>query len=279
MNLISLWDLLILIKNNVARLFFIKADILHHQKEIDLAREAFKEAVKAIDGEEKLIIQFENILVKIPENWKRDISDLYFRSILLNVRNGGFQNGLDSVKKGVLLFPSNEIMRKLSYKLAFISGENNISNQNSNIIVGGQKPYDIDEKLINADIALDNGEEVLAAKIISEVGNNAPANPHFKAIQARLLLRKNSREEATKIFHSASDHILSDRIPIEVRSIEDISKIIQYLAVCEAANELNDLSICSTNQQGHNHQFWTIPASSENIYKNACPRFGKKPFI
>jgi len=231
-----------LCKNRNAYISFIKADILLRQKEIELAGEAIEEVIYSIENKEITTMKFDNLIVAVPDNWKQDISDFHYSGILIKVNKGNFTNAFDMAKKGISQFPSNTSIKELSFKLAYLIGDKNYikeyfeKNYVNHIII------DEEEILLEAENALENEEEVFVAKLIADFHNENKSNTHLATIQARLLYRNNSQLEANAIYLTVLNQIQSDVFPHEVSSIEDINRIIFYLAICDTAYELDDLS-------------------------------------
>ena len=231
-----------LCKKRNAYTSFIKVDILLQQKEIELAGEAIDEAIYSIENKELATIQFNNFVVQIPDNWKRDISDLYYSAILLKIKKGNFTNAFNFAKKGIYQFPSNTLIEKLSIKLAFLLGDKNYVNEYFEKNYVNYISSDKEETLLAAENALENEEEVYVAKLIADFDNKNESNTHLAAIQARLLYRNSNQLEGNSIYLTILNQIQSDVFPHEVSSIEDINRIINYLAICDTAYELDDLS-------------------------------------
>jgi predicted Zn-dependent protease len=231
-----------LCKKRSAYVSFIKADILLQRKDIELAGEAIDEAIYSIEKEEITTIQFDDFIVEIPDNWKRDIFDLYPSAILLKIGKGNFANAFNLAKKGISQFPSSTSIEEIALKLAYLLGENNYvieyfkKGSVSNIIC------DKEEIFLEEEFALENKEEVFAAKLIADPNNENKDNTHLATIQARLLNRNGNQLEAKAIYLTTLKQMQSDVIPHEVSSIEEINRIIRYLAICDTAYEMNDLS-------------------------------------
>jgi tetratricopeptide (TPR) repeat protein len=221
---------------------FIKTDILLQQKEIELAGEAIDEAIYLIENKEITTIQYNNFVVSIPESWKRDISELYLLLILLKTKKGKFANAFDLAKKGIIKFPSKTNIKELTFKLAYILGDKKFIDEGFKKNSVSQIICNEKEVLLEAENALENEEEVFLAKLIAEFNNQNKTNTHLATIQARLLYRSNNQPEANAIYLTILNQIQSDELPHEVSSIEDINRIIQYLAICDTAYELDDLS-------------------------------------
>jgi len=230
-------------KKRAAFLSFIKADVLLKQKENVLAGEAFNEAIHLIENDpETAAIQFENFDILIPENWKRDISDQYIMAILLKIQDGQLTNAFDFATHSIDQFSTNQPLKELTFKLAYILDnkayvdeyieKNPVDNDN----------FDKEGILILAENALENKEEVKAAKIITEFNNGDNVNNHLAIIQARLLNRNGNQQEARDIYLTVLNRIQSESLPRETSSMKDINKILHYLGVCGAAYELDDLS-------------------------------------
>ena len=231
-----------LCKNRSAYIFFIKADILLQQKEIELAGEAVDEAIYSIENKEITTIQFDNFVVTIPDNWKRDISNHYYSAVLLKIKKGNFTNAFDFAKKGIFQFPSNTFIEELSIKLAYLIGNKNYIKEYLENKYANNITIDKEEILLEAENALENEEEVFVAKLIADFNNMKKSNNHLATIQARLLYKNGNHLEANAIYLTILNKIQTDVIPHEVSSIEDINRIIQYLAICDTAYELDDLS-------------------------------------
>ncbi len=231
-----------LYKKRSAYISFIKTDILLKQREIKLAGESIDEAVDLIGNKDFNAIQFDKFVVSIPYNWKRNISDLYFSAILLKIRKGNFTNAFNLAKKGIFEFPSNPSIKELAFKLAHILGNKNYVNE---YLEKSSVSHNFDEKeeiLLEAENALENGEEVFAAKLIADFNRKNKSNTHLATIQSRLLYRNSNQLEAKAIYLTILNQIQANGLPNEVDSIEDINKIIHYLAICDTAYELDDLS-------------------------------------
>jgi len=231
-----------LCKKRDAIISFIEADILQQQKEIELAMEAIDKAFCLTENKEISTIRFDDFIVQIPDSWKKDISDLYYSAIFLKIRKGDFTNGFDSAKSGISQFPSNTSLEELSFKLAYILGDKNYINEyfekNSANHLNGVK----NEILLEAENALEDGREVLVAKLIADFNNKNKSTTHLETIQSRLLYRNGNQLEANALYLTILNQIQSVVFPNEVSSIEDINRIIHYLAICDNAFELDDLS-------------------------------------
>ena len=224
-------------------LSFIKADILLQLKENVLAGEAFNEAIHLTENDtETAAIQFENFDILIPENWKRDISDQYILAILLKIQDGQLTNAFDFAMHSIDQFSMNQPLKKLTFKLAYILGNKTYVDEYIEKNPVDHDNFDKEGILILAGNALEDNEEVKAAKIIAEFNNGDNVNNHLAVIQARLLNRNGSQQEAKDIYLTILKQIQSESLPCEISSMKDINNTLHYLSVCGAAYELDDLS-------------------------------------
>ena len=231
-----------LCKKRSAIISFIKADILLQQKELELALEAVNEAIYSIENKEITAIQFDDFLVQIPDKWKRNISDLYYSAIFMKIRKGNFANAFDFAKSGISQFPSNIFLEELSFKLAHILGDKNYITEYFEKNSVNHLIDDKNEILLEVENALEDGGEVFVAKTIADYSTENISNTHLETIQSRLLYKNGSQTEANALYITILNQIKSDDFPREVNSIEDINRIIYYLAICDTAFELGDLS-------------------------------------
>ena len=230
-------------KKRTAYLSFIKADILLQLKENDLAVEALNKAIYLIEKDTEIAtIQFENYDILIPENWKRDISDQYILAILLKIQNGQLTNAFDFAMQSIDQFSTNQSLKELTFKLAYILGKKTYVDEYIEKNPVDHDYFDKEGILIKAENALENNEEVKAARIIAEFNDKDNVNNHLAVIQARLLIRNGDQQEAKGIYLATLNQMRSESLPREIISIKDINKIIHYLGVCGAAYELDDLS-------------------------------------
>jgi tetratricopeptide (TPR) repeat protein len=230
-------------KKRAAFLSFIKADILLQQKENALAGEAFNDAIHQIENnKETAAIKFENFDILIPENWKKDISDQYILAILLKIQDGQLMDAFDFAMHSIDQFSTNQSLKELTFKLAYLLGNKTYVDEYIKKNLVDHDNFDKEGILILAGDALENNEEVKAAKIIAEFNNGDNVNNHLAVIQARLLNRNGSQPEAQDIYITILEQMQLESLPREISSIKDINKILYYLGVCGAAFELEDLS-------------------------------------
>jgi len=220
---------------------FIKADILVQLKENDLAGEAFNEAICLMEETEIPVINFDGFEIFIPENWKRDIPGQYISATLLKIKDGQITDAFNLAKKSAAQFPMNQSLEELTLKLAHILGDKMYVEEYIEKKPGSYNNSE-EEIVIKAENALENNEEVKAVELITDFNNAYKGNNHLAVIQARLLNRNGNRQEAQSVYLTLLNQMQSESLPHEISSINEIDRLISYLAVSETAYELDDLT-------------------------------------
>ena len=235
------FNLLKSVKGSPVLKSLIEADILVKLNKIELAANTIEDLLLTEEINVSFKEKFLSIAIKIPENWILDLPRIYLLAIGLQLRLKNYKKANELAEKGAICFPSREDFQELVLKISYLIVATNLNYDNLGNYLGENSFLNNNLALIIAETALDNEQEIIAAKIISDV-SSGDINLHLASIRARLLSRNGQEQEANDIYQIILAKNFATDLPIELCSSDDLSKLISYLALCETAFRLGDLS-------------------------------------
>ncbi|MBW8010026.1 MAG: tetratricopeptide repeat protein [Chloroflexi bacterium] len=229
-------------------------------KTFDEALETIEEIIRISPNNPEILIEKAHILVALdrPRGAIASIDkalDLapnnpqnHFLAADMLYETGDLPAALEHANNGLNLDPHNLHMRYLAAELAracllddkaieiINKNGDELNNLTSDDLIASPQTGLIDVLCIQAELALEKGEEIIAAQIIEPVIANESISPRLLALQTRFTQRSGNHKKAAKIFRSA----LKSGEQYFVENPSTIHKSILYSALIEAAIELQD---------------------------------------
>ncbi|MCJ7648668.1 MAG: hypothetical protein MUP85_08645, partial [Candidatus Lokiarchaeota archaeon] len=230
-------NLLRTVKDTTAHKSIIEADILIKLNQIELAINIIEDLLLTEGKIEPLRKYIQGDVVKIPENWELDLPRIYSLAISLRLRMKNYKKANELAIKGAKYFPEQKSFQEIVLNISYLEGDTNLNKEYLQAIFESNKGL----LAIIAETALDVGQEIIAAKLISESALD-DENLHLASIRVRLLARNGQEQEAKGIYKAILAKSLSSDLPLELYSSDDLTNLISHLSLCETAFELGDLS-------------------------------------
>jgi tetratricopeptide (TPR) repeat protein len=219
----------------------INADIFQKRNQIESASELIESVLEL--GKQEL---FEKELLKtnyvrIPSGWLMDIPGLYLLAANLRLTTNNFEKAFELVTRGLQKFPNEESLEYFAVNLSFLVKNNEFIGKYIKDYL--KNNFELDQQIVSlmAGSALENDQEILAAKIYSQQPSGREKDILNSLIQARLLIRNGVSNETNDIYLDIIENASLAPLPEKIKTSSDMTTLIQLLMVGETAFELNDL--------------------------------------
>jgi len=140
--------------------------------------------------------------LQIPEfllNFQENPAWIIKTAVQIQLSDKNVHGALEDVKKGMKIYPDSICLKNIALELAKLIGDQDLINKFLTTIPEVNSLGS--EACIWAEAALSDGQEILAANLLSDLIRQYPETARIKALQARLLIRNGNDLEAIRYFN------------------------------------------------------------------------------
>jgi tetratricopeptide (TPR) repeat protein len=244
----------------------ITADILEKRNQVISAIEVLE---SVFTSSKQLQIDWnmlETNYVNIPSGWSLDLQELIFKAASLSLATNNFEKAFEVVGNGIKNFPNRNTFDNLALKISYLEMNMDFIREDADYYSRNSNRLDQENTLLLAGFALENDQEILAARYFSQLDIMDEKEDRLNLlIQARLLLRNSAFNEANDIYQDIILNYPLTPLPEEISSSNEMKILINHLFLGETAFEFEDIQTSFDISRNIYLKFGSI-ARSNNIY-------------
>jgi len=194
-------------------------NVLNLIQDTDSQIQGFKAALSLKNNQTKETLKFINSTLdsnnQIKNDWNMDIPKwlqmprflrdiqkdftwMIKTAVEIQLSTKNIQGALEYANKGISIQPDNPFVKSIALELAYLLGDLDLMNYLLDRIPESNSLGA--EACIWAEVALNSGQEVLAANLLSDLIKRYPESARVRALQARMFIRNGNKQEAMRFF-------------------------------------------------------------------------------
>ena len=231
-------NLLNLVEHANSAILALKAELFNQLNQPQDALTAIQLALEVLESPASSLNVVQALRgIQAPREWQKfngKPQDLYAYSVTMRIAAGDYRGAFEQAQANIQKFPQSLTLKSLLIELAHILGEAGVTQSLLEDSPDWKTVSEINEMTPAwGEAALEFGQEVLAASVLSRCLEIMPQNTRVKALQARLLERNGNHADAAALINE----LLSEwrNAPL----LDNKRQPVGNLWLAEAAFELN----------------------------------------